>query len=219
MPLGAQYPAVVAGGVDAVTIHYGRNDKLLRAWELLLMDAGCELHGYTSDVTRTWPVSGSFSPAQRDVYDIVLDCHGCAPLCLARECGLSSGHAQHPSMLIDASISLGRPDCVGLPPRHLPRRASLVSKHPRIRCRVCVGTMAKCLDASYTVMLESAAGCWAQALLGRKQSRKQPPRRALALRPAAARGAQVPGPPGSAGVRWRLSRLLSARCRCVIVAF
>lgn len=66
---------MVASGTDAVTIHYGRNDKLLEEGTLLLMDAGCELHGYASDVTRTWPVSGTFSAAQRDVYDIVLDVH------------------------------------------------------------------------------------------------------------------------------------------------
>lgn len=41
--------------------------------ELLLMDAGCERHGYASDVTRTWPVSGKFTPEQRAVYDIVLE--------------------------------------------------------------------------------------------------------------------------------------------------
>ncbi len=38
---------------------------------MVLMDAGCEYHGYVSDVTRTWPVSGRFSPAQRDLYEIV----------------------------------------------------------------------------------------------------------------------------------------------------
>ncbi len=43
-----------------------------RAGELLLMDAGCEYHGYTSDVTRTWPVSGQFTAAQRDLYEAVL---------------------------------------------------------------------------------------------------------------------------------------------------
>ena len=42
-----------------------------RAGELVLMDAGCEYHGYVSDVTRTWPVSGQFSPAQRDLYEAV----------------------------------------------------------------------------------------------------------------------------------------------------
>ncbi|KAI8476421.1 MAG: peptidase M24, structural domain-containing protein [Monoraphidium minutum] len=67
------YPPVVAGGPDAVTIHYSRNDKRVAGGEMVLMDAGCEYGGYASDVTRTWPVSGSFSGAQRDVYDVVLD--------------------------------------------------------------------------------------------------------------------------------------------------
>lgn len=44
---------------------------------MLLMDAGCELHGYSSDVTRTWPVSGTFTRHQREVYEIVLDTHRC----------------------------------------------------------------------------------------------------------------------------------------------
>lgn len=43
--------------------------------ELLLMDAGCELHGYCSDVTRTWPVNGTFDKHQRAVYEVVLDAH------------------------------------------------------------------------------------------------------------------------------------------------
>ena len=81
---GAQrmaYPPVVAGGADACTIHYLRNDKTLRDGDLLLMDAGCERHGYASDVTRTWPVSGKFSPEQRDVYEVVLSAYRD---CLAR---------------------------------------------------------------------------------------------------------------------------------------
>ena len=47
------------------------------AGELVLMDAGCELHGYASDVTRTWPVSGAFSKHQRALYEVVLDAHRC----------------------------------------------------------------------------------------------------------------------------------------------
>ena len=70
-----QYPPVVASGTDALTIHYGRNDKLLADGDLLLLDGGCELHGYASDVTRTWPVNGAFTARQREVYDIVLDTH------------------------------------------------------------------------------------------------------------------------------------------------
>ncbi|KAG1677204.1 hypothetical protein FOA52_013402 [Chlamydomonas sp. UWO 241] len=75
---GAQrmaYPSVVAGGPDAFYTHYGRNDKPLKAGQMVLMDAGCERHGYVSDVTRTWPVSGRFSGPQADVYDIVLAAH------------------------------------------------------------------------------------------------------------------------------------------------
>ncbi|KAK9822676.1 hypothetical protein WJX81_007251 [Elliptochloris bilobata] len=75
---GAQhmaYPQVVGSGLDACTIHYSRNDKMAQDGDLLLMDAGNEYYGYCSDVTRTWPVSGAFSPQQRDVYEVVRDTH------------------------------------------------------------------------------------------------------------------------------------------------
>lgn len=71
---GAQrlsYPSVVAGGPDATTIHYGRNDKTVAGHQLLLMDAGCEYYGYASDVSRTWPINGRFGSAERDVYSLV----------------------------------------------------------------------------------------------------------------------------------------------------
>lgn len=78
------YPSVVASGADACTVHYGRNDKRLRRGDLLLMDAGCEVGGYASDVSRTWPVSGRFSPAQRVVYAHVLEVHqACIAACVA----------------------------------------------------------------------------------------------------------------------------------------
>lgn len=66
------YTPIVAGGVNACVLHYVSNDKLLNDHELVLIDAGCELGGYASDITRTFPVNGRFSPAQRDVYEIVL---------------------------------------------------------------------------------------------------------------------------------------------------
>ena len=72
---GAQFPAyspIVAGGANACVLHYVANNATLRSGELLLIDAGCELDGYASDVTRTFPVSGRFSAAQRDVYEVVL---------------------------------------------------------------------------------------------------------------------------------------------------
>jgi Xaa-Pro aminopeptidase len=72
---GAQTPAytpIVAGGANACVLHYVANDAVLRDGDLLLIDAGCELDGYASDLTRTFPVNGRFSAAQREVYDIVL---------------------------------------------------------------------------------------------------------------------------------------------------
>lgn len=73
--LGAQFPAywpIVAGGANACVLHYVQNDAPLGDGTLLLIDAGCELHGYASDITRTFPVNGRFSGAQRAVYEIVL---------------------------------------------------------------------------------------------------------------------------------------------------
>jgi Xaa-Pro aminopeptidase len=73
---GAQAPAytpIVAGGANACVLHYIANDAELRAGELLLIDAGCEVDGYAADITRTFPVGGSFSAAQRDIYQMVLD--------------------------------------------------------------------------------------------------------------------------------------------------
>jgi Xaa-Pro aminopeptidase len=72
---GAQSPAytpIVAGGANACVLHYVANDQPLKDGDLLLIDAGCELDGYASDITRTFPVNGRFSPSQRDVYELVL---------------------------------------------------------------------------------------------------------------------------------------------------
>jgi Xaa-Pro aminopeptidase len=72
---GAQSPAytsIVAAGANACVLHYAAADAELRAGELCLIDAGCELDGYASDVTRTFPADGRFTKAQRELYDIVV---------------------------------------------------------------------------------------------------------------------------------------------------
>jgi Xaa-Pro aminopeptidase len=72
---GSQFPAytsIVAAGANACVLHYRAADAHLKADELCLIDAGCELDGYASDITRTFPAGGRFSPAQRQLYDIVL---------------------------------------------------------------------------------------------------------------------------------------------------
>ena len=66
------YHPIVGGGENACILHYTENAAPLKEGELLLIDAGCEFDYYASDITRTFPVSGRFSPAQRAVYDIVL---------------------------------------------------------------------------------------------------------------------------------------------------
>jgi Xaa-Pro aminopeptidase len=72
---GAQFPAywpIVAGGANACVLHYRDNSQRLADGDLLLIDAGCELDGYASDITRTFPVNGKFSGPQREIYDLVL---------------------------------------------------------------------------------------------------------------------------------------------------
>lgn len=72
---GSRFPAyssIVAGGANACVLHYVENSAPLCDGELVLVDAGCELEGYASDITRTFPVNGRFSSAQKDVYEIVL---------------------------------------------------------------------------------------------------------------------------------------------------
>ena len=72
---GSQFPAygsIVAGGRNACVLHYRSNADPLRDGDLLLIDAGCELDGYASDITRTFPVGGRFSGPQRALYDVVL---------------------------------------------------------------------------------------------------------------------------------------------------
>ncbi|WP_373975639.1 Xaa-Pro aminopeptidase [Chitinibacter sp. SCUT-21] len=66
------YNSIVASGSNACVLHYGENHAQMRDGELLLIDAGCELHGYASDITRTFPVNGRFSGEQKAVYDITL---------------------------------------------------------------------------------------------------------------------------------------------------
>jgi len=66
------YPSIVAAGANACVLHYAAGAAELRAGELCLIDAGCELDGYASDITRTFPADGRFSAEQRALYQIVL---------------------------------------------------------------------------------------------------------------------------------------------------
>lgn len=66
------YTSIVGAGPNATVLHYINNDGDLREGDLLLVDAGAEYRGYASDITRTFPINGRYSPAQREIYDLVL---------------------------------------------------------------------------------------------------------------------------------------------------
>ncbi len=70
---GIAYNSIIGGGDNATILHYIENNMPLKDGDLLLIDAGCNYEGYASDITRTFPVNGKFTPAQREIYDLVLD--------------------------------------------------------------------------------------------------------------------------------------------------
>jgi Xaa-Pro aminopeptidase len=69
---GPAYTSIVGGGANATVLHYIDNKDELADGDLLLLDAGAEYKGYASDITRTFPINGKFSAAQREIYDLVL---------------------------------------------------------------------------------------------------------------------------------------------------
>jgi Xaa-Pro aminopeptidase len=107
---GAQAPAytpIVAGGANGCVLHYVSNDAPLRDGDLLLIDAGCELDGYASDITRTFPVNGRFSPAQRDVYALVLAAQAAAIAKVAPGNAWQDPHDAAVRVLVQGFVDLG----------------------------------------------------------------------------------------------------------------
>jgi len=66
------FPSIVGGGSNATVLHYKANDCKVFDGDLVLVDAGCEINGYASDITRTWPINGSFTEPQKEIYELVL---------------------------------------------------------------------------------------------------------------------------------------------------
>jgi Xaa-Pro aminopeptidase len=107
---GAQFPAytpIVASGPNACVLHYNVNDRLMRDGELVLIDAGCELDGYASDITRTFPVNGRFSPAQRRLYELVLAAQEAAFAAIAPGRPYSAFHEAALRVLVQGMLDLG----------------------------------------------------------------------------------------------------------------
>ncbi len=72
------YSSIVGSGLNSTVLHYNRDDRYMKAGDLLLIDAAASYGGYAADVTRTFPVSGKFTPEQREVYQIVRDAQSAA---------------------------------------------------------------------------------------------------------------------------------------------
>jgi Xaa-Pro aminopeptidase len=107
---GAQAPAytsIVAGGTNACVLHYVQNDGVLADGDLLLIDAGCELDGYASDITRTFPVNGKFSGAQKEVYQLVLAAQAAAIAAVGPGSGWHQPHEAAVGVLAQGFIDLG----------------------------------------------------------------------------------------------------------------
>ncbi|CAM5083788.1 unnamed protein product [Eretmochelys imbricata] len=76
------YPPVVAGGNRSNTLHYIKNNQLIKDGEMVLLDGGCESSCYVSDITRTWPINGRFTDPQAELYQAVLEIQkSCLSLC------------------------------------------------------------------------------------------------------------------------------------------
>ena len=103
----AAYPSIVAGGSNACTLHYVENSDRLRDRDLLLIDAGAEHDCYASDITRTFPVNGRFSRAQRDVYSVVLAAQEAAIDTVAPGRTFDEVHMAAVQVLVEGLVGLG----------------------------------------------------------------------------------------------------------------
>ena len=107
---GAQfpaYPSIVASGPQACVLHYNANDRRIEDGDLVLIDAGCELDGYASDITRTWPANGRFSDAQRTLYELVLRAQGAALAAVNPGRPYSAIHDAAVRVLTEGMLDLG----------------------------------------------------------------------------------------------------------------
>ena len=105
------YPSIVGGGDNATILHYNSNDNKISDGELVLVDAGCEVSGYASDITRTWPVNGKFSDQQREVYELVLKAELAGIEACQAGSPWSSMHHATSRVLAQGLIDLGVLDC------------------------------------------------------------------------------------------------------------
>jgi len=101
------YAPIVGSGPNATVLHYRTNNRKLEAGDLLLIDAGCEYDYYASDVTRTFPVNGTFSRAQRKIYETVLEAQTAAIAAIRPGATLEEVHDVTVSVIVAGLLSAG----------------------------------------------------------------------------------------------------------------
>ena len=107
---GSQFPAyssIVAAGANACVLHYRADAAPVRAGELVLIDAGCELDGYASDITRTFPADGRFTGPQRALYDLVLESQKAAIVATRAGARFNDPHDATVAVLAQGMLDLG----------------------------------------------------------------------------------------------------------------
>ncbi|HJQ31581.1 MAG TPA: Xaa-Pro aminopeptidase [Pyrinomonadaceae bacterium] len=104
---GPAYNTIVGSGVNATILHYINNDAELKDGDLLLIDAGAEFEGFASDITRTFPVNGRFTAAQRELYQLVLDCQEECVRMVRPGVDMEEMHRRSVEILTEGMVGLG----------------------------------------------------------------------------------------------------------------
>ncbi|WP_061547214.1 aminopeptidase P N-terminal domain-containing protein [Cylindrospermopsis raciborskii] len=105
--MGPAYPSIVAAGKNACVLHYIENNYQIQEQELLLIDAGCAYRYYNSDITRTFPVNGKFTPEQKALYEIVLEAQKQAIQEVKPGNGFDAPHKKAVQVLTEGLIEVG----------------------------------------------------------------------------------------------------------------
>ena len=105
------YPSIVGGGENGTILHYNTNQSVVKDGDLVLVDAGCEVHGYASDITRTWPINGKFTEPQREIYELVLKAELAGIEACQNQSSWVSIHTATSEILAAGLIELGILDC------------------------------------------------------------------------------------------------------------
>lgn len=101
------YPSIVASGENACIMHYTDNNAILQDGDLLLIDAGCEIDQYASDITRTFPINGKYSSEQRAIYDVVLEAQLAAVEAAKPRNAFTEPHETSQKILAQGLVDLG----------------------------------------------------------------------------------------------------------------